>query len=388
MTQKRVGLMVLTALFLAACGGGGGGTQEPRVNAVRVMGDSLADSGTFGLKFTVQGTAPTGVGSTPIWPELVADGFGVAPLCSHFRVNPVTREASVELACTNFAVGGGRINATGAASDPTSIPLQLQVAGALRGSFTEEDLVLVVGGGNDAADWVAAFLGAASGQEGVANFSSFLSSLLEPATLANLLQQPNGAVLASGAYAVALADAFHAAITQHLTDRGATKVAVLNMPDITLTPRFRAVLQGVTLANGGGEQGAAAAQQIQFVIRQWIDAYNARLAERFLGDENVAIVNFNGTFTQQVNNPGQFGLTNVTDAACPVVGVGADQLPVYDFPTCTVAALTATPPPEGATGGADWWRTYIFSDGFHPTPLGHELLAQEVNRVLSERGWQ
>ena len=36
------------------------------------MGDSLADSGTFGLKFTVQGTAPTGAGSTAIWPERVA----------------------------------------------------------------------------------------------------------------------------------------------------------------------------------------------------------------------------------------------------------------------------------------------------------------------------
>ena len=30
----------------------------------------------------------------------------------------------------------------------------------------------------------------------------------------------------------------------------------------------------------------------------------------------------------------------------------------------SVSALT---PPSGSTGGADWWKTYAFSDGFHPT---------------------
>ena len=42
-------------LMLAACGGGDDGSSSPKVGALKVMGDSLADVGTFGLKFTIQG---------------------------------------------------------------------------------------------------------------------------------------------------------------------------------------------------------------------------------------------------------------------------------------------------------------------------------------------
>ena len=49
------------SILLAACGGG----SIDIVHPVKVAGDSLADSGTFGFKFTVQGN--------PIWTDLVAD---------------------------------------------------------------------------------------------------------------------------------------------------------------------------------------------------------------------------------------------------------------------------------------------------------------------------
>jgi len=38
-------------------------------------------------------------------------------------------------------------------------------------------------------------------------------------------------------------------------------------------------------------------------------------------------------------------------------------------------------------GGADWWKTYLFADNFHPTPYGHQLLAQLVAKRLTEAGW-
>jgi lysophospholipase L1-like esterase len=44
-------------------------------------------------------------------------------------------------------------------------------------------------------------------------------------------------------------------------------------------------------------------------------------------------------------------------------------------------------PPAGATGGANWWQTYAFSDGFHPTPLGYQLLSQLVAKSLASAGW-
>ena len=83
---------VATALLLAACGGG-----DPAITSVKVMGDSLADSGTFGYKFTVQGSAPTGAGSTAIWPELVAsDVSDAGALCAYYRFNALTQAVTTQ----------------------------------------------------------------------------------------------------------------------------------------------------------------------------------------------------------------------------------------------------------------------------------------------------
>ena len=98
-------------------------------------------------------------------------------------------------------------------------------------------------------------------------------------------------------------------------------------------------------------------------------------------------MDFYTSLNDQVANPVQFGLTNAKDTVCPITGVGSDGLPSYTFATCTATALSALPPPAGATGGADWWKTYAFSDSFHPTPYGHQLLGQLVSRSLAQAGW-
>lgn len=182
----------------------------------------------------------------------------------------------------------------------------------------------------------------------------------------------------------ALANAFFDSIKAQALDKGAQKVVVLNAPDITLTPRFAAVLAGVAQASGGGATGQAAAAQIQGVIREWVAAFNAQLNSKFTWVSAVAIVDLFGIFNDQVANPSKYGFTNVKDTACPVTGVGSDGLPSYSFPTCTASALSAKPP---AGGTADWWNTYIFSDGFHPTPKGHELIAGEVIKAITAKGW-
>jgi hypothetical protein len=52
MKLMRMGWVALgAALVLSACGGGSG---TPEFKSVVVFGDSLADVGTFGFKFTVQ----------------------------------------------------------------------------------------------------------------------------------------------------------------------------------------------------------------------------------------------------------------------------------------------------------------------------------------------
>ena len=59
--RKALWVSLAAAALLAGCGGGGADTTPlAPIRGVKVVGDSLADSGTFGYKFTVQGTAPTG----------------------------------------------------------------------------------------------------------------------------------------------------------------------------------------------------------------------------------------------------------------------------------------------------------------------------------------
>ena len=78
-------------------------------------------------------------------------------------------------------------------------------------------------------------------------------------------------------------------------------------------------------------------------------------------------------FTDEIAHPAQYGLTNVTTPTCSDTGFPA---------TCIDAQLDATP---GQTAG--WWQTYAFSNSFHPTPFGHQLLAASVSRALARAGW-
>lgn len=375
MKLMRTRWAALAAAFvLAACGGG---SSSPSLSSVVVFGDSLADVGTFGLKFTVQKAGdPKGY---PIWTQWVGDAVGVpgAGQCNAYTSNGLTFAPSSNSACTNYAIGGGRV-VTGAAQGGSASPLRVgtQMAAAPATRFSNA-LVLIDGGGNDAADLVGAYLGAASGAAGVAAYQAFLGQQLTPATMASLLSQSGGPERAAAAYLLALADTFYSDIRTQVLDRGARNVVILNMPDITLTPRFKAVLGGVAAV-----QGAAGAAAVQGAIRTWITGFNDRLRTLAANDPRVIVMDFYGTFSQQVNSPATFGLTNAADTACPVTGRDSSGLPAYSFPTCTDAALDGT---AGRTAG--WWKTWLFSDGFHPTPYGHQLMGDLVIRAIRTAGW-
>lgn len=375
---RFIGLFASAVLALAACGGGGSDTTpRERFTSVKVMGDSLADVGTFGLKFTVQGTASL------TYPERIAQAYGINSLCNFFQFTGTTFIANPTAGCTNYAIGGGRINNPSAPTSPQGIVVQLQTA-ALAGSYTANDLLVIDGGGNDAADLVGAYLRVPS--DSGAAYSALLTSLLAPGDVATQLAAgPSGFVNVGGMYMQALADRFHDAIKTNALDLGATHVVVLNMPGITKTPRFQMVLDSIAAANGGGTAGATARAQAEAVFDGWVQAFNARLASRFAGNASVVVVDFYTAFMDQVANPAQYGLSNATTPACPITGTGSDGLPTYTFATCTDAALSAAPPT--GVSNVDWWKTYAFSDSFHPTPLGHQLLAQLISKSLATKGW-
>ena len=375
---------LLGGLLVAGCGGGGASadtTPAIKISSVKVFGDSIQDSGTFGYKFTVQSA------DNLIYAERIAANYGQT-LCNFYVfANGTFAANTAKTGCTNFSIGGGRITYTGAgasAVNPLNIGVQMATYASLA-SYTASDLVIVDGGGNDAADLVGAYL--TIPKDSAKAYSALLGTLLSPTQIATALGGGATTTAQIGAtYMTALADKFAAAIKASVLDKGATHVVVMNMPDVTLTPRFQMVLDGIAAASGGGTAGAAARAQSQALFQGWMTAFNAQLASKFSGNDSVIVIDFFKAFQDQVATPAQFGLTNVKTPACPVKGVGSDGLPTYDFPTCTATALSAAPQ-AGATGGADWWKSYAFSDSFHPTPYGHQLTQQLIAKALATKGW-
>lgn len=373
-------LAIAAALALSACGGGGTADTSPKlkITAVKVFGDSIADSGTYGYKFTVQSA------DNLIFPERVAASYGQT-LCSFYKATgPDSFVPNPKAGCTNAAIGGGRINYYSNPTDPRHIPVQMAAVAAL-GSYSPGDLAVIDGGGNDAADLVGAYLKAPGDK--AATYAGLLATVLTPAQVgAALAGGAAGMASIGGVYMTALADNFYAAIKTSVLDKGAQQVIVLNMPGITNTPRFQMVLDGISAAYGGGTAGATARAQSEALFKSWIEAFNKQLAVKFAGEAKVAVVDFYTAFNDQVATPAQFGLNNVKTPACPITGMGSDGLPTYDFLTCTATALSAAPP-TGVSGGADWWKSYGFSDGFHPTPYGHQLTGQLISKTLAIKGW-
>ena len=381
MKNLRAGLAVVAAALLtAACGGGGSDTTtKTTITSVKVFGDSLADVGSFGFKFTVQGA------NSKIYPERVAQAYGINSLCPFlltadggqtFTPNPTA-------GCTDFAVGGGRINMPAAPTSPYSIQQQLATAASL-GSYTASDMLVIDGGGNDAADLVGAYLKAQS--DGGASYLGLIGTLVPSTVVSATLAGANGLETLGGVYMTVLADTFFASIKANALDKGATNVVILNMPGVTNTPRFQMVLDAIATAAGGGTAGATARAQAAGLFDSWFKAFNAELAVQVKGNASVVLTDFYSSFNDEITHPAQYGLQNVTTPACPITGLGSDGLPTYTFPTCTDAALSAATPPAGATGGADWWKSYAFSDSFHPTPYGHQLLFQRIALDLASSG--
>jgi phospholipase/lecithinase/hemolysin len=92
-------------------------------------------------------------------------------------------------------------------------------------------------------------------------------------------------------------------------------------------------------------------------------AHNAGLAQSLTGlssglpsDVKLIGLDINTLFNQVVANPGQFGLTNVTDA-------------------CFAASPVLPTPKPGAAPLCDKPDEFLFWDGFHPTTVGHKAIS-------------
>lgn len=376
------------AVVLAGCGGASDGsntTPKTVVTSAKVFGDSIMDSGTFGYKFTIQ--SADAANPFLIFPEVVAANFAAPKLCPFFNFNGTTFVPKTT--CTNYAVGGARVNNLTNASapgntNPFSITYQLAVGSA---TLAPTDLVIVDGGGNDLADLTGAYLGATT-PAGIATYMGLLGTLLPPATVSAIIGTPTPTSLgtAAGAYAQALGSTLAAAVKTNVVAKGVTKVVVINAPDITVTPRFLAVLSSVAAAGGTAQRDA-----VQSAARAWTAAFNSSLAAGLAGT-GVQVYDFYGEGAKIAATPAQFALTNITTPACPKVAGGLDSvtgqaslgLPAT-VAACNSASMSANIP-VGETS-ANWWKAYAYSDNFHPTPALHQLIGQSINLQLAKAGW-
>lgn len=144
-------------------------------------------------------------------------------------------------------------------------------------------------------------------------------------------------------------------VSTQIVAKGAKYVAVLNLPDVSLSPSSQ-------------EQP----DDIKNLIHLMVTTFNAQLKAGLANTSNVIIVDIYANIVDQVANPSAYGLTNVTGPACDE----AKELLVSSM-LCTKDTLM----PGDVSH-------YLFAEkGGHPSPFELKLIASVVARDLAVAGW-
>lgn len=375
MTSRRQWhLSTLTALvgavLLAACGGGGG--DGPSVSRVISFGDSLSDLGTyapatqiplgqaagvspfFGGRFTTNNhTDYTLTGSNTniatIWVESVAARVGVpiTQAAGGFAGNEVlcpvaTRIPALATSCTGYGQGGSRVtdpNGIGKTGGALTVPVVTQMSRHITrfGSYRADEVVLVWAGNND----VFTQLGA-------------VGLGLPPATaIANL--QTAATQLAT-------------LVKEQVLAKGASRVAVLNLPDYAILPGF-----------------LAAPAPTRALLTQMATEFNASLTAGLAGT-NVLMIDVRTLISAIAAQPATYGFVNVTTAACDPAKISVvTRGRVTDGSSLFCNAATGQTFNTLRTGAST--STWAFADGVHPTPGGHKVVSDLVITRMKDAGW-
>lgn len=371
------------AALLVACSGGGEGDQAPRVHYGKMVtfGDSLSDIGSYGVgivaafsggaggHYTINGTD-----ESLNWTERLAATLGLTALCpaqtglntskaaTGFDPVPVVNHEG----CYSYAQGGSRVTelwgpgninllinfgdtggALGQLTDPVvnQIGRHLDAAG---GTFAADDLVTVMAGGNDLFMTIP-FV--------------FQGTLAATGDLDQAKAAANAAMAAAGTQLAGY-------VKDLIVAKGAQRVVVVNLPDVSSTPAFL----GADADNG--------TEADDFVTRALVlglvQSFNGALATglKDTGDHVLQVDAFT-VGQDQTAHPTQYGLTNVTTPACDIGPTGA----LAALPTslvCTDSTLVV-PAAQAAT--------FQYADGVHPTPYGYKLLSQLVTQEMAKKGW-
>ncbi len=320
-----------------------------RIRQVIVFGDSLSDVGTYGVGVIAQvggGKFTTNPG--PIWSETLG-------VLLRARVTPYRQGfggASQVLGGTGYAMGGARISqqpgigcnpdATGACTAALTIPVAQQVSDYLAANgdrFNRDQLVFLLAGANDIFFQLGVFQAKVT-----ACFS------LPQSEIPSCVDQAQNEALA----AVQQAAFELAGQVQRIRGKGATRVVVLNLPELSETPF------------GNSPEAAP----VRPLIAGMVQLFNGTLAAGLQGT-GATLLDFHAEFMRVIENPHAFLVREINVPACDAAKIAA----ITNGLEQSGSSLFCSRQTLLQNGAA---LTYLFADSVHPTTLGHLIVTRFV----------
>ena len=385
-------LSALMVALLTACGGNDDsvpGTGEPSgapttkgtFTALVTFGDSLSDLGAYApaTSLTGNGQAPYFGGkftansaTSKVWVENLATtmglvvtpgevGFaGASVKCPAAGVSPTLAGT-----CTGYGQGGSRVtdpNGIGKTTGALTVPMKTQIANHLTRftTFKASDLIILWGGNNDAFIQFGTF----SAQAAAIQANAAAGRITADQANQQLFQAQTDAQYQMKAAALELS----AYVKTEILAKGGKYVAVMTLPDSTLTPF------GTTLP-----------PTAKPVLTALVDTFNLWLREGLTGVA-VKIIDQNAPGKDVYANPAKYGLVNNTVPTCDAAKIQAITAGAVTDGSSLFCNSTPGVPFNGIRTGADV-NTWQFADGVHPTPGGHKVISDYVTSQLRAFGW-
>ncbi|NRF66701.1 lipase [Aquincola sp. S2] len=392
-TIRVLGLSLITAALLAACGGGdepyepgttptaGAPTTKGNFSAVVSFGDSLSDIGAyapatslsgdgqapyFGGKFTTNGNGTAGT----VWVENLAAKMGllVTPGEVGFGAQSVKCPAAalnLGNTCTGYGQGGSRVtdpNGIGKSTGALTVPVSKQIENHLArfGSFKDTDLILVYIGSNDVFIQFGGFAAKAAQIQTAAATGQISQDEAQRQLFAAQTAAQNGMKQAATELA--------GYVRTQILAKGGKYVAVMTLSDTVDTP-----------------YGKSLPPSVQPVLTDLSRVFNLWLREG-LSNQPVQIIDTFPILKDSYANPAKYGFVNNTVPACDGAKIQAITGGRVTDGSSLFCNGTAGVPFNGLRTGAsvDSWA---FADGVHPTTGGHRALSEAFHAQLKAFGW-
>lgn len=391
-TMRMLGLSLITAALMAACGGGdpnvpgsgttsGAPTTKGNFKTVVSFGDSLSDLGAYAPATSIagNGSAPylggkftTNSATGTVWVENLAAKIGVTvtPAEVGFGTQSVKCPAAAVAAalagtCTGYGQGGSRVtdpNGIGHAGGALTVPVVTQIANHLArfGSFKDSDLIVVWAGSNDVFTQFGAFTTAATQIQTDAATGKITADEAQ-------LRLFNAQTAAQAGMKAAAQDLARY-VREQILAKGGKYVAVMNLADITNTPFGNSLPPAVR----------PVLTDLSLIFNLWL--------RDGLTNQPVQLVDSYAILKDSYTNPTKYGFVNNTVPACDSAKISAITGGKVTDGSSLFCNATPGVPFNGLRTGADV-NTWAFADGVHPTTGGHKALSDAFYAQFQSYGW-